>query len=31
MAERAVTPRAYGVPIPDGIDPIVAAAVPARG
>jgi NADPH2:quinone reductase len=28
MAERVVMPRAYGVPIPEGIDPAVAAAVP---
>jgi NADPH:quinone reductase-like Zn-dependent oxidoreductase len=29
MAQHAVMPRAYGVPIPDGIDPIVSAAVPS--
>jgi NADPH2:quinone reductase len=28
MAERAVVPRAHGVPIPGGVDPAVAAAVP---
>ena len=28
MAERAVMPRAHGVPVPDGVDPAVAAAVP---
>jgi NADPH2:quinone reductase len=28
MAERVAAPRAYGVPIPDGVDPAVAAAVP---
>ncbi|MGH7911681.1 MAG: quinone oxidoreductase family protein [Candidatus Dormibacteraceae bacterium] len=29
MAERAVAPRAYGAPIPEGVDPAVAAALPS--
>jgi NADPH:quinone reductase-like Zn-dependent oxidoreductase len=29
MAERAVIPSAYQVPIPDGVDAVIAAAVPS--